>query len=201
MTALFPKPTSERIEELGRRFDADRDTALVESALHRLLDQFPLNEDVRDVVLKVATINALYSTRIYALVDLAGHITAQGIDPLLAAGDPEAVKRIARIRFSGDGKERHIYSFASKYGSWHNQTAFPIYDSRARRTLWKYWKQDKFYEFSTDDLWCYSGYAKFREIVDAFRSHYGLTEFNYKEVDKFLYWFDLLGNYDPAPLT
>lgn len=70
MIALLPKPSAELIRELGNRFDDDRDTALAEMALSRLLKQPPHNEDFGDVVVKAATINALYSTRIYAIVAL-----------------------------------------------------------------------------------------------------------------------------------
>lgn len=132
---------------------------------------------------------------------MAKHIVACNVDTLLAGGSPEAVELIAKVRLADDSKERHLYSFASKYCSWHNPAEFPIYDSRARNTLWKYRRQDKFHDFSSEELWCYNGYGKFREIVDAFRDYYGLREFSFKEIDKFLYWFDLLGTYDIVPIA
>jgi hypothetical protein len=30
-------------------------------------------------------------------------------------------------------------------------------------------------------------YRKFRELIDAFREHYGLMDFSYKDIDKYLY--------------
>jgi hypothetical protein len=201
MSAFLPKPTIELVRELGTQFDSDHNTALIEYTLARLVGQFPRNEDIRDVLLKVTTINALYSTNIYAVVALAEHIAQLNIDSLLVSGDPEAVELVAKIRFNGDSKERHNYSFASKYCSWHNRAAFPIYDSRVRSNLWRYKKQDRFHNFSSNDVWCYNGYRTFRQIVSVFRSHYGLAEMNFKEIDKFLYWFDPKGNYNSTPLS
>jgi len=126
MFSLLPKPTVELVRELGGRFDDDPNTKPIEEAITVLMSQFPRNEDIRHVLLKVTTINALYSTNIYAVIVLAEHIVHYNIDSLLASGDPEALELVARIQFKGDRKERHNYSFASKYCSWHNQAAFPI---------------------------------------------------------------------------
>jgi hypothetical protein len=201
MTDTIPPPTVNLVRELGIRFDHDPYTALIEPALDRLVAQFPHNKDACDVLLKVTTINALYSTNIYAVVAVAEHIVKQDIDSAIAAGSPDAVEQVARIQFKGQNKVHFYYSFASKYCSWHNQNAYPIFDRRVRNTLSKYKKQDKFDDFSTDELWCSSGYERFREIVSRFRTHYELNELNFKEIDKFLYWFDLIGDYDTVPLS
>jgi hypothetical protein len=196
MSTLLPRPTVALVKEVGKRFDNDSSTSPIEIALTKLIDKFPQNADLADVLLKVTTINGLYSTNIYSLVALARHIwKLDNIDAMVSVGDTRAVELIAKIQFKGDQKDRHLYSFASKYCSWHNQKDFPIYDSRARNTLWKYRKQDRFYHFSSDDVWCYHGYAKFCEIVEAFRDNYGLKDLNFKSIDKFLYWLDVEGSY------
>ncbi len=115
MSDLLPKPTVALVRKFGNEFDHDPNTALIEQALATLMSQFSRNEDIREVLLKVTMINALYSTNIYAVLALAEHIAQHNIDYLVASGDPDAVEIVAKIRFKGDRKERHNYSFASKY--------------------------------------------------------------------------------------
>jgi hypothetical protein len=194
MPALLPTPTLELVREYGKRFDTDPITAATESTLSFLLDRFPKNDDPREVLTKVAAINSLYSTRIFAVVALADQITRlnseRRLDDLIDAGDPSAVDLIACQRLGSESKLIHFYSFASKYCSWHNQRAFPIYDMRARENVWRYQRQRPFREFSGGEIWCYKGYEKYREIITAFRSYYALEELTFKELDKFLYWFN-----------
>lgn len=126
----------------------------------------------------------LYETQILAVDTVARHITSLvNIDSCLAAGSPEAVDLIAKVRL-GD-KVRNNFSFATKYCSWHNPTAYPIYDSNVDACLWCYMKQDRFTTFAHQDL--YRSYPDFLPIVTAFRDFYGLNSFNFKQLDKFLY--------------
>lgn len=61
---------------------------------------------------------------------------------------------------------------------------FPIYDSYVEKIL-KYFKQkDKFYHFKNEDL---KTYHKFREILDAFQTFYGLEQYNRKDIDRYLW--------------
>jgi hypothetical protein len=57
--------------------------------------------------------------------------------------------------------------------------------------LRKYKKQDNYYQFNEGDVYCYNGYKKYYDIVAAFRMYYGLDTFNFKRIDKFLYWYKL----------
>jgi len=65
-----------------------------------------------------------------------------------------------------------------------NPSAYPIYDGFVDQILWTYNKQDKFDTFLRQDSW---KYHRFRQIVDNFRMHYELTEFDLKDIDKFLW--------------
>ena len=58
-----------------------------------------------------------------------------------------------------------------------------IYDSYAEECLWQYKKQGGFLEYDRNH-YDYAGYVG---IVGAFREHYGLRQFTFKELDKFLY--------------
>ncbi len=85
-------------------------------ALNKLFTQHPTNKRYSRVLLKVVTLNRLYSTSMYAVYDAATHIheRAEEIDSALAAGSPEIVDTIAALTLSATGKKRHVYAFASK---------------------------------------------------------------------------------------
>jgi hypothetical protein len=122
----------------------------------------------------------LYSTRIRDIdvEPLAQHVVRLSIDPPLDQGDLCAVERIYKCP-----PLKMYYSFATKFCSWHNPTAYPIYDHNADECLWSYQKQDGFANFRRQDL---GYYEKFVAIVTAFRNHYGLSCFSFRLLDKFL---------------
>lgn len=128
----------------------------------------------------------MYSTNIFATYRLAKHILGLNIDRDLQIGDPNAVNRIA----SGHGitnkneTELNFYSFATKYCNWHNRDAYAIFDSFVEKVLMAYKKQDHFSEFRTSNL---KEFPKFKKIIQDFITFYNLTDFNLKEIDKFLW--------------
>jgi hypothetical protein len=182
MSQILKTPTPELVKAACQQFD--REHALVEQTLTELFHLYPTNSNPSQVLLKVAAINALCHTNIFALQSVAEHIHANHaeIDKALAAGTPEIVDTIARINVKG--KLFNFFSFATKYASWHNPTAYPIYDSHNDAYLWKMQKEDHFASFLHPDLWTY---PKFLRIMTAFRSFHGLKAFSFKEIDKFLY--------------
>jgi hypothetical protein len=186
MREVLRRPTVDLVTAACGRFD--RENEIIERALKELFDQFPGNSDLSHVLLKVVALNRLYSTQILAVVDVAQqiHRNAQAIDSALAAGSSQIVDKIARVTLSVSGKERNNFSFATKYCSWHNPGAYPIWDSRVDKYLWTLQKQDHFAPFfkTNADLW---DYPKFREVIIAFRDFYGLGSFTFKETDKFLW--------------
>lgn len=179
---------------------------MVEGALEELFKLYPENADSKQVLLKVIAVNTLYRTNIFAVMTVAEHIARNvpDIDISLRSGDPEVVEKIARIKVGSEGKERNFFSFASKYCSWHNPGAFPIYDSRVEKYLWALQKQhpfsDKFKR--REDLW---SYVRFRDIVSEVRNVFGLTAYSFKQIDKFMYLYgdtpftEIPGNADANP--
>jgi hypothetical protein len=153
-----------------------------------LFSHYPRNNDLPRVLLKVVALNRLYSTQIFAVMDVASHIHqhAQDIDSALTSGSPEIVDKIARVTISASGKVRNNYSFATKYCHWHSRASYPIWDSRVDRCLWTLQKRDRFAAFfnANADLW---EYPKFRDAIAALRDFYGLGSFTFKEIDKFLW--------------
>jgi len=176
-----PIPTIDRVQAECNAFDDDPFTKLGEQALLQLREQFPRNVDASHVLLKILALNQLYSTRInyVDVVPLARHIAGLGIDSLLDQGSPRAVDLI----FVCPPLPKY-YSFATKFCSLHNPSAFPIYDHYVDECLWLYKKQDGFSAFDHQDLWIYE---KFVDIVAAFRNRYELTRFTFRDIDKFLW--------------
>jgi hypothetical protein len=177
---VLPRPTVELVEAECKAFDLEN--WLAEEALGQLRAQFPLNTDIRHVLLKVLVLNKLYGTMIrdIEVETVAKHIVGLGIDPLLAQGSLQAVTLITDCP-----NVRQYLSFASKFCSWHNPTAYPIYDGNVRECLSLYQKQDSFAQFrNKEDLYYYQ---KLFDAVLAFRSHYGLNSLTFKQLDKFMY--------------
>ena len=175
----LPKPTLQLVRAEGERFDIENEVA--EHALTELVKQFRGNTDVSHVLLKVAAINQLYSSRIFAVRIVADHIAALNIDAQLDAGSVPLVEKIASVKIAG--KVRYNLSFASKYCSWHQPGSYPIYDSFAERCLWAYGQQFGL-SFPRKNLW---NYPSFIAAVTEFRDRFELQELTFKQIDKFLY--------------
>lgn len=183
--APLPMPTPELVRRAIEVFDAQG--AVTEPAIRKLLQTFPNNTDVSEILLKVITINQIYSTGIFAVQPVAERICAADIDAALRAGETGVVHRIDRLQFTAfGGKEvdRSIYSFATKYCALHQPLHYPIYDGLIATGLLNYSRQDGFAGFKYDDL---RQYDTFKGVVLSFREHYGLTEFTLREVDQFLW--------------
>jgi hypothetical protein len=152
----------------------------MEWLLGELFHQFPSNIKLEQIALKTKVLNTLYSTQIRAVNVVAKHILDLSIDADLALGNPKVVDRIAKVRI-GD-KVRNNFSFASKYCSWHNEDAFPIYDSRVEACLIHYSKQDGFARIPEHYEYC-----QYVDIVKAFQTYYALTSCSFKQLDKLLW--------------
>jgi hypothetical protein len=84
MKTALTIPTEERVRSACKEFD--QDNQIVEQALDELFNQYPRNDKLSHVLLKVVTLNRLYSTQVLAVVDMAHHIHDVNIDSGLAAG-------------------------------------------------------------------------------------------------------------------
>jgi len=107
-----------------------------DAALDRLRARVP-ELDAPSVLLKVAAVNTLYGTNLYAFQRMAEHI----VEVLAAWGRsryaPEIVERIANLPpNSADGKRRVHVSFAAKFAHFFlDAETFPILDRFARESL------------------------------------------------------------------
>ena len=139
------------------------------------------------ILIKVTVLDSLYNTKLRmggenALVQVVSHILSKDIDDKLKSGLPELVNEIGLINI--EGKRRRNYSFASKYCHWHQLDSYPIYDSFVGHLLWTYCEQSSFTMFKRTEL---QQYLQYKEIIKRFQEFFGLTQFNFKEIDKFLW--------------
>ena len=177
-------PSIESVREYLNKFDRNKELVVVEDVLAELFARYPGNQNLRDVLIKATVLNALYSTNIYDIVKMANHILSKNIGAKLQMGSPELVDEIARVEMSG--KIRNNYSFASKFCHWHKPDMYPIFDGYVEQLLWAYREQSSFMEFKRDDL---RKYPRYKEIIEGFKNHYGLTQFSLRELDKFLWGY------------
>ena len=180
----IPKPSKAQVETYLQSWNELENYHLQEDALDKLFFTLcPENKEISDILLKVAALNDFYSTNIFSVYPVAKHIQSLDIDSRLSAGDISVVKDIQRVTI-GDGVVKNFYSFATKYCSHHKPLEFPIYDNYVDKVLCHFRDQDGFAAFKTPDL---KDYARFKEILIAFRAFYGLEEYNLKQIDKYIW--------------
>lgn len=179
---VIPEPSLATVKEACQQFTSDPSTATADAAVRLAFQHFPRNDALPEVLVKVVTLNRLYSTNIYDVYTVAKHICDCNIDEGLTAGDPALVGCIANVKIGQ--KPRYNYSFATKFCAMHQPDLFQIYDSLADLALWRYQKQDRFSTFRRQDLWRYDRYLA---VVSDFQSHYGLAEATRREIDCFLW--------------
>jgi hypothetical protein len=182
--AVPVRPTKHLVQKYLKRFERDKRYAPADEGLTQLIAVFPKNSELGHVAVKASAINALYSASILAIYQVAIHIHRLNIDPELEQHSTAIVDKIARAKFRN--KRRNVFSFASKYCSWHDRDNYPIYDSFVDALLRTYRRKDKFMIFKNTDL---RRYASFKRIVSAFREYYGLQRLSFKELDKFLWLY------------
>jgi len=147
----------------------------------------PRNSDVGEVAVKLAALNGIYATNIYAVVEVATHITNLGIDARLAEGtvDTALIEEIATVKIRG--KIRRNYSFATKYCALHRQDLYPIFDSLVAGVLNTLLQQgETFDSFVPGEQWR-TDYAIWCRSIAQFRIHYGLDAFSIRDIDKYLW--------------
>jgi hypothetical protein len=188
MSVELEKPTVEAVKAAVKTFDEKY--RVFEDALTGLLEHYPNNTKTADVLLKVLTVNDLYSTqiplfsdRIPTVYEVVDHIVERKIDSDLDSGSTGLIYDIARTEIHN--KIHFNYSFATKYCSWHRQDLFPIYDSRVDEYLWYAQNQGWIDPFKREEL---KIYKRLKDAITELQDKCGLGEFNFKQFDKFLYY-------------
>ena len=153
-------PSSKEIEYYMRKWDSQENYVHQEKALDKLFFKLcPENKDINDVLLKTVALNDFYSTQIFSVYTVANHIiTISNIDKRIKDGDETLVEEIQTVTING--KEKNFYTFATKYCSHHNPSAFPIYDSYVSDMLYFFSKRDNFFKFTKVSLRNYRIFKK-----------------------------------------
>ena len=184
MKQELKRPTPKLVQDYTNKFDNDSEIVAVENALSELFRRYPSNQSLPEILIKVATLNSLYGTNIYATVKVANHILSRNIDAKLQQKSLELIDEIALVAIGN--KTRRNYSFATKYCHWHQPEEYLIYDSYVEQVLWSYQNQDNFMIFKRNEL---QKYPRYKEVVEGFRLYYGLRQFSFRELDKFLWLY------------
>ena len=190
MNEIIMNPSTDDVRRAGAQFDSDSNNKILEEALQELFGQFPQNTHLAQVLLKVTALNTLYSTQIPlyhetipTIFEVAEHIVNLGIDSDLRRGVDGLVRSLATVEVPPK-KVRFNYSFATKYCSWHNPEAYPIFDSRVYAYLCHLVNHGCIDRFIRNDMW---DYPIFKRTIEGFKERNLLGEFTFKEIDKFLY--------------
>lgn len=136
MIVLANTLTQAQLDAANRLYARLRQWQMADAALKALADAFPRWEP-QATLLKVAAINQLYGTNLYAVARMAEHV-----GKVMATADPATeglalVERIAALPVANaDERVRRHVSFASKLAHFFmDADRFPIYDSYAKDIL------------------------------------------------------------------
>ena len=154
-----------------------------ESSLKKLFKVLcPKNDNIEDILIKCSSLNDFYSTNIFDVHTVAQHILSLNIDDRLVRGDRSLVDDIAYVKVNG--KDHFFYSFATKYCSHHQPKLYAIYDNYVEKVLLTMKERERFAEFNRDDL---KDYKKYMDVIEAFQQTFGLTQYNIKKLDQYLW--------------
>lgn len=179
-------PNKNDLQRLVSDFDNDRVISKVEATLADLFQNtYPTNRNLKEVTIKVCTLDSLYNTQLSkyrAAIPVAEHIVELGVDEQLKSGDISVVESIAQNTLP-DGRSYRCYSFATKYCSFHNPEAFPIYDSYVDKVLQYFNTRDAFMTGKMNN----KIYANYVASMKAFMDFYELGGYSMKKIDKYLW--------------
>lgn len=155
-----------------------------ERALNSIfLDKGALGFSEPALMVKCATLNDFYSTYIFKVYYVVQHyLSVDKLENRLKKGDVTLVDDLRKVQTPRGPID--FYSFATKFCSHHNPTAFPICDKLAINALYAFKKRDNFCNFTKC---CLTKYQEYIRVIDEFRIYYGLTNYSYKDIDKYLW--------------
>lgn len=179
----IPRPCKEEVIKYLNKWDSLENYVLQEKSLDKLFfNTYPNNIEIEDILIKVSSLNDFYSTNIFSVFPVAKHILELNIDKRLKRKDTTLVNDISNVEING--KNKHFYSFATKYCSHHDPINYPIYDNYVDKVLNYFRKKDSFCNFSSKDL---KDYDKFKMLLIQFKKFYNIDEFNIKDIDRYLW--------------
>ena len=177
----IPRPSAEQVELYLEKWNQLEKCTAQESALNKLFRDMPTNDSLDVILLKIATLNEFYFAHVWDILKVAQYIytlhVEESLDARLKAGDATLVDAIAK-----SGGKVHMFSFATKYCSFHEPEKYPIYDIHVVEMLMYFRDVDEFTEFEE-----FKDYSDFKRVVLEMRSYYGLGSFSLKQIDRYLW--------------
>ena len=136
MTSLAVPLSRSQIEAATGRRDRLPRWLATDRALDALAKHFP-GFGLEAALLKVAALNQLYGTNVYAVARMAEHTSRVMAEVTDTRSEAELVEQLAALpEVRDDEMERKHLSFASKFAYFFvDRERFPIYDSYAVETL------------------------------------------------------------------
>ena len=183
----WKEPSEKVVKHFTEVFDISN--YKTETELRRLFAENPTDENIRR---RVNRLSAIYGTRI-SMPDqeaISAYIFDEDIVGNAKAGDPDVVKNLA---FNEERGYDRCLSFASKFCSFCNPCAYPIYDSlvlEALLELNRIHSFDSAYDERERNQIKYNyDYERFCQLIEKFRNHepFGLGNCTLREIDKFLW--------------
>lgn len=184
----IPRPSCAEADRYLKRWNEDGNLLYSDVLLKKLFKEtYPENTSVYEIFIKATALNSVYNTYVDSFYSVAQTILSLNIDERLRDGDETLVRDMLSSLRKKIGKEP--FSFVTKYCSFHNSDAFPIYDSYVDKVLWHYKKIENFSQYNRSDLETEHDYAKFKIVLADFRRWFGLGKYSTKELDQYLWQF------------
>ena len=196
------KPSKEDMKRVERLWGEQNKFAyysLNGRALELLFDTFKYNTNADEIALKVACVNAFYSTNAtkkLKIAQIAAKILSiKDFDKRVCGWDETLVQELASF------ERAKLYSFASKYCFMHNAQVYErddyaIYDSLVRERLAALKREYKgkcaFAEFKNGELYGVENYGKFRGILLQFIADFEL-DCSLRQLDSYFWKMGKLG--------
>ena len=194
-------PTKPEIEKWINIWNSNEEYQHNSSSVANLFKTFPKNNNVDEVMAKLAALDSLYTTHAKYLFYMAKNITLiENVDERINSGDLTVVNEIANFQYIDDNKEgnRNQYSLATKFCSFSNPKVYSIYDKWVKEVLVDLYETDPYLDLTTlsskkrtnlRKLLESKDYLVFDKIMQCFREKYsdvfeGMPKM---ELDKYLW--------------
>lgn len=184
------KITNDFINEILKDYSLIEGDELNQKLL-KLFKEFPDDTNKFDVLIKVASLNKIYSTAITNINPVVEKINKTAFNNNIHSTD-DFVNFVDKISFvkwqneKGNEYERNNLSFASKYVHFLSNFETPIYDSYIWIVIKGYLGQinDEKISFATP-----KNYAEFYSTFNKFKKAFNLEEHSNYDIDKFLWTY------------
>ena len=130
----IPRPSCAEADRYLKRWNEDENLLYSDVLLKKLFKEtYPENTSVYEIFIKATALNSVYSTHVDSFYSVAQTILSLNIDERLRDGDETLVADM--LSSLKETIEKEPFSFVTKYCSFHNPDAFPIYDSYIDKVL------------------------------------------------------------------